>query len=393
MNRSWLLASAAMLLPSLATAATFTGVAAGDMSATDAILWTRTTDATGAAIADTVTAQVATDPGFTNIVQSYTGATTVATSGTVKLDATGLGSGARYYYRFQDATATSGTGSFTTAPAADARAAVKLGFSGDADGQWRPYPSISAIAKQNLNYFVFLGDTIYETASGTAGTAAFSPAVPDASLATTPAALAAVKSAYDAKYLQNIIPVPGSVAGAQATLEPLFTATGTYTLLDNHELGNKGLQNGGAPLASATNANAGRADRRVRREHDWRLHQPDRRLQDGAAILRGFPPHQDPHRRGPRRHPLRRHAQAVFRPTMGQEQHLCERRRPLVPRRPPQDHRRCRRRHRPPRRQPGPHLAGQHATRLAQADPARCASSRHAVEDRCHLVAHRPAGQ
>jgi phosphodiesterase/alkaline phosphatase D-like protein len=50
---------------------------------------------------------------------------------------------------------------------------VKFGFSGDADGRFRPYHSIANLTAQKLDFFVFLGDAMYETAStGFAGRSA-----------------------------------------------------------------------------------------------------------------------------------------------------------------------------------------------------------------------------
>jgi hypothetical protein len=45
------------------------------------------------------------------------------------------------------------------------RVAVRLGFSGDAHGAWRPYPLVQGLTDCELDYFVWLGDTIYEAAS------------------------------------------------------------------------------------------------------------------------------------------------------------------------------------------------------------------------------------
>ncbi len=216
-------------------ATTFNGVAAGDMTETGAIIWTRTTaDAT-------LRADIALDSAFTNIVSSQNGVTTSAGDHTMKLTLAGLQSNTVYYYRFvsSDST-TSATGTFKTAPTAAQNAPVRFGFSGDADGQWRPYSSIADIASANLDFFVFLGDTIYETAS------LGSPVVADP-VANPVQALADFRR----KYLENISPVN---PGGQADLEPMFTPFGHYTLLDNHELGNKQLQTGGAPQGTPPGA-------------------------------------------------------------------------------------------------------------------------------------------
>ncbi len=222
-------------------AVVFDGVAAGDMTDRDVILWTRAMDNAGAAW---VVAEVATDPGFRRVVWSAGGATIPANDFTLKLNPIGLKSGTRYYYRFV-ADTMSGTGQFRTAPAASQRAAVRFGFSGDADGRFRPYPTIVDIGRQNLDFFVFNGDTMYETASGTA-----SPAVPALTAASTPEQATAALTAYNQKYAENIVgvaPDGGMSRSGQPGLRPLFAATGHYTLLDNHELGNVALQSGGAP--------------------------------------------------------------------------------------------------------------------------------------------------
>src|SRR5262249_46702608 len=150
------------------------------------------------------------------------------------------------------------------APAPTADAAVHFGFTGDADGLMRPYdatsgvtaPGVPSFAQQNFNYFVWLGDTIYETASGSAATDNISPAGPSSSVASnlTDGGLTAMQQAYFAKYQQQLVPVnsspPGNYPGLGDTypgLQGFFDSTGHYTLLDNHELGNKQLINGGAP--------------------------------------------------------------------------------------------------------------------------------------------------
>jgi phosphodiesterase/alkaline phosphatase D-like protein len=145
----------------------FDGVAAGDPSAGEVILWTRAENG-GAPIE--LKSQIATDASFADIVATRTGSTSVAADFTVELAATDLASNTHYFYRFvaPDGSA-SATGQFTTAPAPNEKAEVRFAFSGDADGRFRPYPSIRAIAEHKLNYFVFIGDTMYETADLGAG--------------------------------------------------------------------------------------------------------------------------------------------------------------------------------------------------------------------------------
>ena len=107
---------------------------------------------------------------------------------------------------------------------------------------------------QNLNFFVFLGDTMYETAS------TGSPAVTALTSTSTPATVAQGLADYHRKYLENVSGV--TAAGATTTsgqqgLQAMLGATSSFTLLDNHELGNQSLQSGGAPLAAGTRVLAG----------------------------------------------------------------------------------------------------------------------------------------
>jgi alkaline phosphatase D len=216
-------------------ATAFTGVAAGDMSANDAVLWTRTSDqATGEPVASGVTAQLAAEPEFRAILFTYKGKTDPARAGTVKIDASGLSSHTRYFYRFvAEDGAVSPTGRFTTAPREDETAPVRFAFSGDAHGAWRPYPLAQRFGELNLDFFIFLGDTMYESESKG------SPATADPFV--DPAEALAD---YRRKYLENVQPAkPGGVPSLQA----LFAAQGNYTLLDNHELGNAQFVSGGAP--------------------------------------------------------------------------------------------------------------------------------------------------
>jgi len=214
----------------------FSGVAAGDMSANDAILWTRTVDPrTGQPSATSLTAQLAAEPEFRNILSSFNGVTDPTRAGTIKINATGLQSHTRYFYRFvAEDGSTSTTGQFTTAPADDQKVAVRFAFSGDAQGDFRPYPLVHRFGELKLDFFVFLGDTMYETASKG------SPAAADPFTNPTQALVD-----YRRKYLENIVPVnPGGIPGLQA----MFAAQGNYTLLDNHELGGGGqFVSGGAP--------------------------------------------------------------------------------------------------------------------------------------------------
>lgn len=240
---------AAFLYSASGLAATaFTGVAAGDVSAHDAILWTRAFDPESKQpLAAPLTAQLAAEPGFRDIRLTYEGSTALERAGTIKIEATGLQAHTRYYYRFvADDGAVSPTGVFSTAPRDDDRVAVRFAFSGDSHGAYRPYPLVQRFGELKLDYFVFLGDTMYETQSALSPSAADPFADPTQALAD-----------YRRKYLENLLPV---TPGGMASLRPMFEAQGNYTLLDNHELGNAQFQSGGAPPGSPPGQGADAAD-------------------------------------------------------------------------------------------------------------------------------------
>jgi len=145
----------------------FLGVAAGDASSTTAVLWTRAVD-TNAPAAAMLTAQVSTDAGFSTSVSTFSVSTDATKDYTAKTTAGGLASNTRYYYRFVDSLNTNNvsiTGTFKTAPDSNSATSLHFGFSGDCDGLIRPYDLASVFPAQNLDFFAFLGDTIYETAS------------------------------------------------------------------------------------------------------------------------------------------------------------------------------------------------------------------------------------
>lgn len=246
----WSTGSLAKFAPASKTAIAYTGVAAGDATSNRAILWTRTENAeTKQGIASDLTLQVSRNPNFRPIAQSFTGATDADRDYTLKLEATGLLSNTRYYYRFLTSDgSTSQVGKFKTAPRSTQKVAVKFGFSGDADGKWRPYGLTQNFPQLNLDYFIFLGDTMYETKTK------LSAATADPFDNSTQAL-----ADYRRKYRENLEPVK---AGGFSSLQLLYASQGNYTLFDNHELGNKQFINGGAPAGTplGKGADATKAD-------------------------------------------------------------------------------------------------------------------------------------
>src|SRR5207302_963308 len=201
----------------------------------------------GQPVAVALTAQLAAEPAFRNILSTYQGKTDPARDGTLKIDATGLSSHTRYFYRFVAADGTvSPIGQFTTAPRDEEKVAVRFAFSGDTHGAWRPFPLLRNLGELKLDYFIFLGDTIYELPSKGSPVTADPFAAPAQALAD-----------YRRKYLENIQPVN---PGGSPSLQPMFAAQGNYTLLDNHELGNQQFVSGGAPPGAPPGKGADAAD-------------------------------------------------------------------------------------------------------------------------------------
>ncbi|MEI7954609.1 MAG: alkaline phosphatase family protein [Verrucomicrobiota bacterium] len=262
------LASMTGLCSPMAHAAfSFTGIAAGDATSDSVIVWTRAAD-DASPVTATVTLSIATDNAMTNIVASTGGTTAASNDYTLKFSTSGLQPSTVYFYQFVSGATTSNIGRFKTAPAAGAVVPVHFGFSGDVDGLMRPYALASTLPGQALDFYVNLGDTIYENASNVAGNAATpylnSPSVTlsgsTASLNGVPAAgttfatQAQLFADYSKKYREQFLPVN---IGGQNCLKDFYAGQGNYTLLDNHELGNRQYINGGAPAGGSVGGAAG----------------------------------------------------------------------------------------------------------------------------------------
>jgi phosphodiesterase/alkaline phosphatase D-like protein len=236
------------------------------------ILWTRAVDA--AAPANTPLAlDITTDPAFASgITHLPTACTTDSTKDyTCKVALGALASATVYFYRFVGpASETSIIGRVKTAPDPSASAPPHFGFSGDNDGLMRPFALASVIPSQNLDFYINLGDVIYETASNLTLTTGHnsqpwlnSPAVTlsgsSASLNGVPTSIgfataAQLQADYERKYRETFRPVNTS---GQNSLQVLYAAQGNYTTYDNHELGNRQYINGGAPAGGSVGGPAG----------------------------------------------------------------------------------------------------------------------------------------
>lgn len=251
---------------------TFLGVASGDADSTSSTLWTRINET----IAPVLSVQISEDPAFTSPV-SFSVAVDPGKDYTAKFTVSGLTPATKHYYRFvvTGSGETSQMGTFKTAPAAGMAAPLHFAFSGDMDGLVRPYALASIIPAQNLDFYVNLGDVIYENASNLTASGAHNGApwlnspsvtlsndslgfngVPRAFISggTPFATQAQLKADYEKKYRENFLPVN---TGGQSALRDFYAAQGNYTTWDNHELGNRKYIDGGAPAGGSVGGPAG----------------------------------------------------------------------------------------------------------------------------------------
>ncbi|WP_437808288.1 alkaline phosphatase D family protein [Sorangium sp. So ce1078] len=157
-------------------------VASGDPRPDSVVLWTRLVDSdqkTDLSLA----LVVALDEAFTQLVTLKATSSNVAIVGSnstrfpvtaraefdhcVKVKVSGLSPGTTYYYRFYyttgDGCVSSRVGRTRTAPAPEADAAVRFAFVSCQDYVGRYYNAYAALARQQLDFVVHLGDYVYET--------------------------------------------------------------------------------------------------------------------------------------------------------------------------------------------------------------------------------------
>ena len=182
------------------------GVAAGDMRGDSAVLWTRTRDARR------VVPQLAGTPAFESPLALAAIDTRADDDFTARTLAGGLEPGTRYYYRFVTGGVSSEVGTFRTPYATDDDSPVRMAFSGDAHWAWRPYPIVDSINRENLDFFFFLGDLIYEDLDEDH--------------------VAETLEQYRFKYRQNREPREDS-PGGRAWLRELYASFGHYMVFDN----------------------------------------------------------------------------------------------------------------------------------------------------------------
>jgi alkaline phosphatase D len=223
MSRRWLIPLVPLLFAAVsarpAPAATTdrvgfpNGVAIGDVTATAAVVWTRT-DRPAA-----VKLEVSRNPSFRGPDVFHR---TVHTAGsddfTAHVEATGLSPATTYFYRWRHGAETARTGTFRTAPGVGSAEDVRFAYTGDSDGtlvNGRPgfnsFEVLDAIRAEDPDFWVYLGDTIYA----------------DSGL--RPTGPATTVDEYRDAYEVN--------RGYRA-LPDLLAGTSTYAMWDDHEVHN-----------------------------------------------------------------------------------------------------------------------------------------------------------
>jgi len=131
----------------------------------------------------------------------------------------GLTPGTSYWYRATDAAGNSDVGKFRTAQAADKRFGLKFGISGDGRGDNLPFHSLANAVDEELDFFVYMGDSIYADIE--------SPALPGVA-----------QAANLRQFLAKHFEVLSSNAAGQNYLGDLRAATAFFATIDDHEVTN-----------------------------------------------------------------------------------------------------------------------------------------------------------
>lgn len=153
------------------------GVSSGDVTSNSTVLWTRINQD------GIVKVEVSNSPNFKKIVFSQSVAALDDNDFTVKVIAKGLQENHKYYYRWISDNVISETGSFTTLPTSSDKK-LHFAWSGDSDpskngtgklifGDWKVLdaarlesPTQQLQSKTGLDFFIYLGDTIYSDFRG-----------------------------------------------------------------------------------------------------------------------------------------------------------------------------------------------------------------------------------
>ena len=148
------------------------GVASGDPTESSVILWTRLAPdplSGGGMPGDDIEVmwEVATDDAFTDVVRRGSAVAMAELAHSVHVDADGLEPDSSYHYRFTIDDFTSPLGRTRTFPAADTSPPnLRFGFSSCQNWEQGFYAAHRHAAAEDLAFFVWLGDYIYESGAG-----------------------------------------------------------------------------------------------------------------------------------------------------------------------------------------------------------------------------------
>lgn len=144
------------------------GIASGDPRPDGVLLWTRVAPSSPGA-RESVRYVVATDPSFTSIVTQGTVLALPESDHTVRVRLSGLAPRTTYYYRFRVRELDSVVGRTKTAPAPDDDVPVRIAVASCQDFVGRYYHAWRWLAENggDIDFVLFLGDYIYEYATGT----------------------------------------------------------------------------------------------------------------------------------------------------------------------------------------------------------------------------------
>lgn len=139
------------------------GVASGDPLYDQVIIWTRVTPQDSLPDIDVVW-EIASDINFQDVVNEGTISTNPDKDYTVKVDVDGLDAGTSYFYRFHALGKSSMIGRTRTA-STDADE-IKFGVVSCSNYEWGYFNAYGALAQEDLDAIIHLGDYIYEYAPG-----------------------------------------------------------------------------------------------------------------------------------------------------------------------------------------------------------------------------------
>ena len=242
--------------PRIARAGSFAqGIASGQPRRSSVSLWTRLTGVDGPA---QVELEVATDPGFAHLLHRELVTLPGDADSTVarRVVNRGFRPGHEYFYRFSTATTSSPVGRFKTLPPRDSRATVRIGFWTCQDYRAGYFGQHRALAAEDLDLVVCLGDYIYENAGGLSRL----PGRDDTTGANHDG-IATTLADYRAKY---------SLYRSDPGLRALHQRHAMCWLWDDHEVVNDYWRDGNAGAVVA-----GFAERRTAAYRAWFEHVPN----------------------------------------------------------------------------------------------------------------------